>query len=85
MIPRAIEMIFKVSGHLQDRGWKYSMEGQFLEVYNEVVSSRSYSKPRLGGCRWMMSIADTCRSMIYLGVVSLIPRNMKSNWTGRER
>jgi kinesin family protein C1 len=38
MIPRAIEMIFDVSKHLQDRGWKYQMEGQFLEVYNEVVS-----------------------------------------------
>ena len=38
MIPRAIEMIFTVSKHLQDRGWKYQMEGQFLEVYNEVVS-----------------------------------------------
>ncbi len=39
MIPRAIEMIFNVSKHLQDRGWKYQMEGQFLEVYNEVVST----------------------------------------------
>jgi kinesin family protein C1 len=38
MIPRAIDMIFTVSKQLQDRGWKYQMEGQFLEVYNEVVS-----------------------------------------------
>lgn len=38
MIPRAIDMIFAVSKQLQDRGWKYQMEGQFLEVYNEVVS-----------------------------------------------
>ena len=38
MIPRAIDMIFTVSRQLQDRGWKYQMEGQFLEVYNEVVS-----------------------------------------------
>lgn len=38
MIPRAIDMIFRVSDHLKDRGWKYHMEGQFLEVYNEVVS-----------------------------------------------
>lgn len=37
LIPRAIDMIFKVSGQLKDRGWKYQMEGQFLEVYNEVV------------------------------------------------
>lgn len=38
MIPRAIDMIFTVSSQLRDRGWKYQMEGQFLEVYNEVVS-----------------------------------------------
>ena len=38
LIPRAIDMIFTVSSQLRDRGWKYQMEGQFLEVYNEVVS-----------------------------------------------
>ena len=38
MIPRAIDMIFEVSSGLKDRGWKYVMEGQYLEVYNEVVS-----------------------------------------------
>ena len=41
MIPRAIEMIFAVSSQLKDRGWTYHMEGQFLEVYNEVVSGRN--------------------------------------------
>ena len=40
LIPRAIDMIFTVSSQLRDRGWKYQMEGQFLEVYNEVVSCR---------------------------------------------
>ena len=39
MISRAIDMIFSVSADLKDRGWKYQMEGQFLEVYNEVVSA----------------------------------------------
>ena len=38
MIPRVVDMIFVVSSQLKDRGWKYQMEGQFLEVYNEVVS-----------------------------------------------
>ncbi|WWC64033.1 uncharacterized protein I303_106639 [Kwoniella dejecticola CBS 10117] len=38
MIPRAINMIFSVSNGLKDRGWKYQMEGQFLEVYNEVIN-----------------------------------------------
>ncbi|WWC73102.1 uncharacterized protein I206_107067 [Kwoniella pini CBS 10737] len=38
MIPRAINMIFSVSNGLKDRGWRYQMEGQFLEVYNEVIN-----------------------------------------------
>ncbi|EIW66111.1 hypothetical protein TREMEDRAFT_65960 [Tremella mesenterica DSM 1558] len=38
MIPRAIDMIFAASKGLKDRGWKYQMEGQFLEVYNEVIN-----------------------------------------------
>jgi kinesin family protein C1 len=37
MIPRAIQMIFDVSKRL--KGWKYKMEGTFLEVYNDEVSS----------------------------------------------
>ncbi|BEI85166.1 hypothetical protein CcaverHIS002_0505670 [Cutaneotrichosporon cavernicola] len=38
MIPRAIDMIFAESAKLQDRGWKYSMEGSFLEVYNDEIN-----------------------------------------------
>lgn len=37
MIPRAIDMIFAESAKLKDRGWKYTMEGTFLEVYNDEV------------------------------------------------
>lgn len=48
MIPRAIDMIFTVSSQLRDRGWKYQMEGQFLEVYNEVVGFGSLLLPVLG-------------------------------------
>ena len=54
MIPRAIDMIFHVSGQLKDRGWKYSMEGQFLEVYNEVVSVFLVGVV-LWGDRWRVS------------------------------
>lgn len=39
MIPRAIDMIFAESAKLKDRGWMYTMEGSFLEVYNDEVSS----------------------------------------------
>ena len=37
MIPRAIHMIFSETEALQDRGWRYQMYGQFVEIYNEKV------------------------------------------------
>jgi kinesin family protein C1 len=39
MIPRAIQMIFAETEALKDRGWKYQMFGQFVEIYNEKVSA----------------------------------------------
>jgi hypothetical protein len=67
-------MIFTVSSQLRDRGWKYQMEGQFLEVYNEVV-------------RWstVLTITADSRSTIYSDQVSLIPRNMRSSSIEMER
>lgn len=43
MIPRAIHMIFTETEALKDRGWRYQMYGQFVEIYNEKVSSSSIS------------------------------------------
>ncbi|EJU03546.1 kinesin-domain-containing protein [Dacryopinax primogenitus] len=38
MIPRAVRQIFEVTEELARRGWKYKMEGQFLEIYNETIN-----------------------------------------------
>ncbi|KAI0689513.1 kinesin-domain-containing protein [Cytidiella melzeri] len=38
MIPRAVEEVFKVAEELQIKGWTYTMEGQFLEIYNETIN-----------------------------------------------
>lgn len=38
MIPRAIEMMFRETDALKDRGWEYKMHGQFLEIYNETIN-----------------------------------------------
>jgi hypothetical protein len=72
MIPRAIDMIFRVSGQLKDRGWKYQMEGQFLEVYNEVVSNVSYNAGNHGRL-------IVCRSTIFLEAVNSTQRSMRSS------
>lgn len=37
MIPRALRQIYNTSKDLEDRGWKYKMEGSFVEVYNEEI------------------------------------------------
>ncbi len=37
MIPRATHMIYEKATSLQEKGWTYSMEGSFVEVYNEEI------------------------------------------------
>lgn len=37
MIPRAVNQIYDVAQQLKQFGWEYNMEGQFLEIYNEVI------------------------------------------------
>ena len=37
MIPRALRQIYSTSKELESRGWRYTMEGSFVEVYNEEL------------------------------------------------
>ncbi|KAK6341184.1 kinesin-like nuclear fusion protein [Orbilia brochopaga] len=38
MIPQAVDQIFRTSAQLTDKGWSYTMEGSFVEVYNENLN-----------------------------------------------
>jgi kinesin family protein C1 len=38
MIPQAVDQIFQTADNLRERGWKYQIEGQFLEIYNETIN-----------------------------------------------
>ncbi|KAJ7065571.1 P-loop containing nucleoside triphosphate hydrolase protein [Mycena amicta] len=38
MIPRAVAQVFRVAEELKEKGWEYTMEGQFLEIYNETIT-----------------------------------------------
>jgi kinesin family member C1 len=37
MIPRATHQIYETATNLQEKGWTYTMEGSFVEVYNEEI------------------------------------------------
>lgn len=32
MIPRAVNEVFRAADTLKNKGWEYSIEGQFLEI-----------------------------------------------------
>ena len=38
MIPLAVRQIYDSAKSLEEKGWKYSMEGSFIEVYNENLN-----------------------------------------------
>lgn len=38
MIPRAVHQIYDTAKSLEEKGWRYSMEGSFVEVYNENLN-----------------------------------------------
>ncbi|CAE7187394.1 hypothetical protein P3342_008730 [Pyrenophora teres f. teres] len=38
MIPRATKQIWDEAQRLQEKGWRYTMEGSFIEVYNETYN-----------------------------------------------
>ena len=38
MIPLAVKQIYDTAKSLEEKGWKYKMEGSFIEVYNEVLN-----------------------------------------------
>ncbi|KAF7345682.1 Kinesin-like protein [Mycena venus] len=48
MIPRAVAQVFRVAEELKDKGWTYTMEGQFLEIYNETITDLLSPPPAPG-------------------------------------
>ena len=38
MIPRAVHQIYETARDLEEKGWYYTMEGNFVEVYNENLN-----------------------------------------------
>lgn len=38
MIPQAVNQIYDTAKSLEEKGWRYTMEGSFIEVYNENLN-----------------------------------------------
>ncbi|KAF9972516.1 kinesin-like nuclear fusion protein [Actinomortierella ambigua] len=38
MIPRSVMQVYENAKRLEDKGWKYTMEGQYVEIYNETIN-----------------------------------------------
>ncbi|KAG0344830.1 kinesin-like nuclear fusion protein [Podila humilis] len=38
MIPRSVLQIYENAKQLESKGWKYTMEGQYVEIYNETIN-----------------------------------------------
>ncbi|KAK2805076.1 hypothetical protein FQN50_006321 [Emmonsiellopsis sp. PD_5] len=38
MIPRAVHQIYETASSLEEKGWRYTMQGNFVEVYNENLN-----------------------------------------------
>ncbi|EEQ87365.2 kinesin family member C1 [Blastomyces dermatitidis ER-3] len=38
MIPRAVHQIYDTASALEEKGWQYTMQGNFVEVYNENLN-----------------------------------------------
>ncbi|KAJ1680011.1 kinesin-like nuclear fusion protein [Spiromyces aspiralis] len=37
IIPRAVRQIYETTERLKEKGWEYTLEGQFVEIYNETI------------------------------------------------
>lgn len=51
MIPRATKMIYETVSKLKEKSWNYTMEGNFIEVYNEELNDLLTSAKEQDGKR----------------------------------
>jgi kinesin family protein C1 len=49
MIPRSVQQIYESSKALEDKGWTYQIEGQYVEIYNETVNDLLGNNGLAGG------------------------------------
>ena len=63
IIPKTIHKIFNETRGLVDKGWKYSMEASFLEIYNEEIRDLLATEK---GLKYEIKKVDTKSTDIYV-------------------
>ncbi|KAF8935552.1 kinesin-like nuclear fusion protein [Haplosporangium gracile] len=58
MIPRSVLQIYESAKTLEAKGWTYSMEGQYVEIYNETVNDLLGNDGLNGGKKHEIRHAD---------------------------
>jgi len=73
MIPKTIKQIFEVTDRLKDKGWTYTLQASFLEIYNEEIRDLLATEKNL---KYDVKMTDSKGSDIY--VTNLKVENVNS-------
>lgn len=63
MIPKTIKQIFEVTDRLKDKGWTYTLQASFLEIYNEEIRDLLATEKNL---KYEVKMTDSKGSDIYV-------------------
>jgi len=73
MIPKTIKQIFDVTERLKEKGWTYTLQASFLEIYNEEIRDLLATEKNL---KYEVKMADTKGTDVY--VTNLKTENVES-------
>jgi len=70
MIPRTIRQIFNETERLRERGWEYTLQASFLEIYNEEIRDLLATEKNL---KYDIKMCDSKGSDVYVTNLKIEP------------